>query len=61
MIISVTFNLLSANAFNLVWSKMLSCGNGLTLDYGHHTLNLQLTNKIYDRFRIRADLFLRYY
>ena len=31
MIIFVTFNLLSANAFNLVWSKTLSCGNELTL------------------------------
>ena len=29
--IFVTFNLLSANAFNLVWSKILSCGNGLSL------------------------------
>ena len=27
--IFVTFNLLSANASNLVWSKILSCGNGL--------------------------------
>ena len=27
----VTFNLSSANAFNLVWSKILSSGNGLTL------------------------------
>ena len=25
----VTFNMSSANAFNLVWSKILSCGNGL--------------------------------
>ena len=24
-----TFHLSSANAFNLVWSKILSCGNGL--------------------------------
>ena len=29
IIISVTFNLSSANAFNLVWSKILSCGNVL--------------------------------
>ena len=29
IIIFVTFNLLSANAFNLVWSKILSRGNGL--------------------------------
>ena len=29
IIIFVTFNLSSANAFNLVWSKILSCGNGL--------------------------------
>ena len=28
--ILVTFSLSSANAFNLVWSKILSCGNGLT-------------------------------
>ena len=28
IIIFVKFNLLSANAFNLVWSKVLSCGNG---------------------------------
>ena len=28
-IIFVTFNLSSANAFNLVWSKILLCGNGL--------------------------------
>ena len=26
-----TFNLSSANAFNLVWSKILSCGNGVKL------------------------------
>ena len=26
----ITFNLLSANAFNLDWSKILSCGNGLS-------------------------------
>ena len=31
IIIFVTFNLSSANAFNLVWSKILSSGNGLTL------------------------------
>ena len=31
MIIFVTFNLSSANAFNLVWSKILSHGNGLKL------------------------------
>ena len=31
IVIFVTFNLLSANAFNLVWSKILSCGNGLTV------------------------------
>ena len=29
MIIFVTYNLSSANAFNLVRSKILSCGNGL--------------------------------
>ena len=29
LIIFVTFNLSSANALNLVWSKILSCGNGL--------------------------------
>ena len=29
IIIFVTFNLLSGNVFNLVWSKILSCGNGL--------------------------------
>ena len=29
IIIFLTFNLSSANAFNLVWSKILSCGNGL--------------------------------
>ena len=29
IIIFVTFNLSFANAFNLVWSKFLSCGNGL--------------------------------
>ena len=29
--IFVTFNLSSANAFNLVLFKILSCGNGLTL------------------------------
>ena len=28
----VTFNLLSANAFNLVWFRILSCGNGLSLE-----------------------------
>ena len=28
LIFFVTFNLLSANAFSLVWSKILSCGNG---------------------------------
>ena len=28
-IIFITFNLSCANAFNLVWSKILSCGNGL--------------------------------
>ena len=27
----VTFNLSSANAFSLVWSKILLCGNGLRL------------------------------
>ena len=31
IIIFVTFNLSSANAFNLVWSKTLSCGKELTL------------------------------
>ena len=30
IIIFVSFNLSSANAFNLIWSKILSCGNGLT-------------------------------
>ena len=30
IIISVTLNLTSANAFNLVWSKNLSFGKGLT-------------------------------
>ena len=29
ILIFVTFNLSSANAFFLVWSKILSCGNGL--------------------------------
>ena len=29
IIVFGTFNLLSANAFSLVWSKILSCGNGL--------------------------------
>ena len=29
IIIFVTFNLSSANAFNLACSKILSCGNGL--------------------------------
>ena len=29
IIIFVIFNLSSANAFNFVWSKILSCGNGL--------------------------------
>ena len=29
IIISVAFNLSSADAFNLVWSKILLCGNGL--------------------------------
>ena len=29
IIIFVTFNLSPANAFNLAWSKILSCGNGL--------------------------------
>ena len=29
IIIFATFNMSSANAFNLVWSKILSCGNGL--------------------------------
>ena len=29
MIIFVTFNLSSSKAFNLVWSKILSFGNGL--------------------------------
>ena len=32
IIIFVTFNVWSANAFNLVWSKILSCGNGLNHD-----------------------------
>ena len=31
--IFVTFNLSSANAFNLVWSKILSCWNGLSYIY----------------------------
>ena len=31
IIIFVTFNLSFANAFNLVWSKFFSCGNGLTV------------------------------
>ena len=31
IIIFVTFNLSPTNAFNLVWSKILSCGNGLDL------------------------------
>ena len=31
IIIFVTFNLSSANAFNLVWSKIVSCGNGLII------------------------------
>ena len=31
------FNLLSANAFSLAWSKSLSCGNGLTLCQTHWT------------------------
>ena len=30
IIIFVTFNLSSANAFNLDWFKILSCGNGLS-------------------------------
>ena len=30
-IIFVTFNLSSANAFSLLWSKILSCGNALSL------------------------------
>ena len=38
-IIFVTFNLSSANAFNLVWSKILSCGNGLTLYHTNPTFN----------------------
>ena len=29
IIIFVTYNLSSANAIKLVWSKILSCGNGL--------------------------------
>ena len=31
--IFVTFNLSSANDFNLVWSKILSCGNGLMCSF----------------------------
>ena len=31
IIIFVTFNLSSANAVNLVWSKILLCGNGLSM------------------------------
>ena len=33
IIIFVTISLSSANAFNLVWSKILLCGNGLNNDY----------------------------
>ena len=29
IIIFVTFNMSSANAFSFIWSKILSCGNGL--------------------------------
>ena len=36
IIILVTFDLSSANTFHLVWSKILSCGNGLTFDYEIH-------------------------
>ena len=44
IIIFVTFNLLSANAFNLVWSKILLCGNGLS---HYHTMPHFDTLKIY--------------
>ena len=44
IIIFVTFNLSSADAFNLVWSKILSCGNGLShkMPYYeiHHNIDL---------------------
>ena len=36
MIILVTFNLSSANAFNLVWSKILSCENGLKARWSNY-------------------------
>ena len=39
IIIFVTFNLSSANAYNLVWSKILSCGNGLRNEFEPMLLN----------------------
>ena len=42
IIIFVTFNLSSANAFNLVQFKILSCGNGLTS--GHVCSAIELTD-----------------
>ena len=43
IIIFVTFNLSSANAFNLVWSKILSCGNGLTPRHAEPLVSEKLT------------------
>ena len=39
VLIFVTFNLSSANAFNLVWSKILLCGNGLNEYHTIQTIN----------------------
>ena len=38
IIILVTLNLSSANAFDLVWSKILSCGNGRACVVTHTVL-----------------------
>ena len=49
-----TFNLLSANAFHLVWSKILSCGNGFTLYKPYSNLNSFPKDKILDYLKLKT-------
>ena len=60
--IFVTFHLWSANAFNLVWSKILSCGNGLSAYISYrHLSSTALTHGYKHWFVLERDKLIVFY